>query len=74
MRHFGRKDSESAAGAAELPNMIKGVARAGKPYDEINAFISRTARSMPTMMARDTMLWPMFNSCIDAIPATAFTF
>ncbi len=36
-------------------------------------FISRTARSKPTITARATMLWPIFNSCIPAICATGIT-
>ena len=31
--------------------------------------MSRTARSMPTSDARDTMLWPMFSSTISGIAA-----
>ena len=39
-----------------------------------SCFISRTARSIPTMMARAMMLWPMFNSCISGMRATGTTF
>lgn len=40
---------------------------------DISRFISRTAGSIPTNMARDTILCPMFNSCMPSILATAHT-
>ena len=39
----------------------------------IASFISRTARSMPTRMAREMMLWPMFSSSRPGMWATAWT-
>ena len=36
----------------------------------ISSFISRTARSKPTISARATMLWPMFSSCMPSMAAT----
>ena len=36
--------------------------------------MSRTARSMPTRDARDTMLCPIFSSTISPIAATGMTF
>ncbi len=39
-----------------------------------SCLISRTARSIPTSTARDTMLWPMFNSSTPAIWVIAWTF
>jgi len=38
-----------------------------------SAFISRTACSKPTMIARATMLWPMFSSLTPSIAATGPT-
>ncbi len=38
-----------------------------------SATMSRTARSMPVSAARDTMLWPMFNSTISDIAAIGIT-
>jgi hypothetical protein len=37
------------------------------------SFISRTARSMPTSTARDTMLCPMLSSSTPGMQAMAFT-
>ena len=36
--------------------------------------ISRTADSIPTKIARDTMLWPMFSSSISGSSATGRVF
>ena len=41
---------------------------------ESRSFISRTARSMPTSTARDTMAWPMLSSSISWMPTTGRTF
>lgn len=39
----------------------------------IRSFISRTARSSPTIRAREIMAWPIFSSCISGMAATACT-
>src|SRR5262249_19269489 len=44
------------------------------PCSVIACFISRTARSIPTSTARDTMLCPMFNSSTPAMRTTGCTF
>ena len=48
------------------------LAETAEPY-EMSFFISRTACSNPTMIARATMLWPMFSSPILAMAAIGRT-
>jgi hypothetical protein len=40
----------------------------------MTCFISRTARSMPTSTARETIEWPMFSSSTPAMRTIGRTF
>ena len=53
--------------------LILGQYKLGDSTYVTSFFISRTACSKPTMMARATMVWPMFSSDMPEIAAMGFT-
>ena len=73
-----------AYGTRSVPTTLQTPSNAGEaaspmhftfsPRSYNSCCISRTARSRPTKMALETILWPMFSSCMPSMPATCLTF
>ena len=67
-----RRAVEDAGDAPDLHHVHAEAEDHGRAWRS-RAFISRTARSMPTSTAWATMAWPMLSSSISAMAATGRT-
>ena len=74
MAFIGAMPIVNAAVPARLEGWRRADMRLCWRYEQISRFISFTAASIPTMMARATMLWPMLSSHMLGISATGRTF